>query len=132
VAIVKLTADNVSATWARCLASRKDLIDVDGIVSITGMLPGIHFAFDKKLLAMHEADIASLLDQLPVEFKKSGGGGWSFLNACMDKDDHQWGEQSNVEQLVALGIAIGKARYMLPREMWLALPGGVPYFVIDD
>jgi hypothetical protein len=37
-----------------------------------------------------------------------------------------------VEQLVQLGIAVGKIRYLLPRDMWDALPGGMPYFVVVD
>jgi hypothetical protein len=54
----------------------------------------------------------------------------SFLNACMTKDDNQWGEHQNMEQLLALGIAIGYARILLPRNMWSVLPGGVPYFSV--
>lgn len=35
-----------------------------------------------------------------------------------------------VEQLVQLGIALGKVKYCLPREAWKNLPGGVPYFMV--
>jgi len=36
-----------------------------------------------------------------------------------------------MEQLVCLGIAIGRVGYNLPKENWDILPGGVPYIVID-
>ena len=58
------------------------------------------------------------------------GGGWSFLQACVDKNGNHWGEHSNMEELFCLGIAIGKVESLLPRDMWKVLPGGVPYYVI--
>ncbi len=36
-----------------------------------------------------------------------------------------------MEALVVLGIASGFVKYPMPREMWSALPGGMPYIVID-
>jgi hypothetical protein len=56
----------------------------------------------------------------------------SFLNACVDKHGNHWGEHPSVEQLLVLGVAIGKIEYCLPREYWRALPGGVPYFMIKQ
>lgn len=129
---MKLSADNVAMVFAKCLASKKDMGNQENMIMITGVLPNMHIGFNKKALQEHDDDITSLLDHLPSEFKKSGGGGWSFVNACVDKDGNQWGEQSTVNQLLMLGLATGKARYTLPREMWSMLPGGVPYFVVDD
>ena len=55
------------------------------------------------------------------------------MNLCYDKYDRQWtGMQRSMEALMVLGIAIGKIEYMLPREAWPDLPGGVPYIVIKD
>lgn len=88
---------------------------------------GLH----KERLESHRTEIQELLAELPDNFHKSKGGGWTFLNGCMDKDGNQWGEQMNVDELVMLGAALGIARYQLPREMWSALPGGVPYFVVE-
>ena len=36
------------------------------------------------------------------------------------------------EQPVQLGIAIGEVEYRLPREMWSAFPGGMPYFMVKQ
>ena len=76
--------------------------------------------------------ITELLSELPSEFKESGGGGWSFLNACTDKDGNLWGQQRDVDMLICIGLAIRKVEYNLPQELWCALPGGVPYFVVVD
>jgi len=89
------------------------------------------YGFHPERLEKHRTQIIAWLNELPAQFHKATGGGWSFLNACMTKDDEQWGEQYNVEQLMCLGIAIGKVSFPLPKEFWGALPGGVPYFTVE-
>ena len=88
------------------------------------------FGLHKGRLEGHRAEVASLLEELPDLFREDKGGGWSFLNACMDKNDRQWGEHSNIEQLFALAIGLGLGKFPLSRENWAMLPGGMPYFVI--
>lgn len=73
-----------------------------------------------------------MLDQLPGEFKLSDGGGWSFLNACVESNGTLWGQHADVEALMALGIATDLVKYNVPRELWSELPGGMPYFVFND
>lgn len=72
-----------------------------------------------------------ILDQMPDTFKKSGGGGMSFLELCMDKDGNHWAEHPTMEMLVVLAIGQGQAQYCMPRDFWRVLPGGVPYIVFD-
>jgi len=61
-----------------------------------------------------------------------GEGGWTFLNACQDKHGRLWtGLHQTVEKLFLLGMATGKAKCLLPREVWPMLPGGLPYFAIE-
>jgi hypothetical protein len=93
---------------------------------------GANFGFHPQRIEQHKKRIEEIITELPDKFNKSLGGGWSFLNACMTKDDEQWGEQINAEQLVCLGIAIGKIKYCMPKAMWNIMPGGVPYFYIVD
>ena len=76
--------------------------------------------------------IISFLKQLPDEFQLSKGGGWSFLNACIDKEGNQWGEHKHIEWLIALPNALDLIHFSLPKEMWVLLPGKMPYFVIHD
>ena len=88
------------------------------------------FGFHPARLKAKRSQVIEWLKALPGEFHKGSGDGWSFLNACIDKNGQQWGEQISVEQLMCLGIGLGLVKYLLPRDMWQALPGSMPYFVI--
>lgn len=122
----KLTATAVEAVFMDCLFKEGE--DTSNPVVGDGV---IHkFGFHRDRLAAHEPEIKAMLNELPDEFQSDKGGGWSFLNACMTRDSEQWGEHQNIEQLMALGIASGKAKLMMPREMWSILPGGMPYFQV--
>jgi hypothetical protein len=126
---MKLSAENVHKIFQDCLFKKEenheDNIRVEGITCNFGFHPG--------RLKSNKDKISELVYQLPKEFRKSSeAGGHSFLNACVDGDGQQWGEHRNVEQLMVLGVAIGKIEYLVPKEMWGILPGGVPYFRVND
>lgn len=125
---MKLTAENVKMIFFDCLFKKGELIEnpikAEGIIST--------FGFHSKRVDKNKDEIYDMLKQLPSSFQKKSGGGMSFLNACDDKDGNQWtGFHQTMEQLVVLGIAINKVKYNLPKEMWKAFPGGMPYFVIE-
>ena len=84
------------------------------------------FGFHPDRLNGHKIEIEKILNELPDSFKK----GDSFLNMCMDKHDNHWGEHKNCEQLMALGTAIEKLKCVFPREMWIVLPGNMPYLML--
>lgn len=92
-------------------------------------------AFDMRKLLMHHDEVAEMLSWLPMTYRPpsvGGGGGWSFLNACNDKDDHQWtGLHWTMEMLVQLGIGLGMAAWLGSRDLWPAFPGGMPYFSVS-
>lgn len=100
-----------------------DSVVVDGIVR--------SFAFHPGRLQKNKEKIAEILREMPANFQQKTGGGWSFLNLCMDKNGDLWGQHPNMEELVVLGIATKQAAYCLPKELWNALPGGMPYVVFD-
>lgn len=102
------------------------LLPADGIMVNVGLHPG--------RMDRHRPELALLLRQLHDDFMASQGGGASFLDGCLDRTGRQWtGMQMQVEQLFQLAIAAGYGEWCLPRELWLSLPGGVPYFrVLDD
>lgn len=126
-----LTAERVGTIFGDCLfkpgEDTTDHVKAEGIVHPVGFHPG--------RLDGHREEIGQLLDELPIQFQsqeRGGGGGWSFLNACEDKNGNQWADgHLSVEQLFQLGQGIGKVRTCIPREMWRALPGGMPYYAID-
>ncbi len=129
---MKLTAENVTETMEKALYGTgevangtvpADAIKVEGLVR--------SFGFDPVRLEPLKPSILAMLKELPDEFQADTGGGWSFLNACNDKYGEQWtGMQTTMEELMALGIAAGYVEYLLPRDMWDVLPGGVPYFMV--
>lgn len=126
--MTQLLPRTVEALFQTCLFGKADntaeRVEVQAVVR--------RFYFHRGRLQAHEAQIVELLGELPVEFHRSGGGGYTFLNGCLDKHGQQWtGMQSTVELLIALGIGVGKAEFLVPRDQWAALPGGVPYIVVD-
>lgn len=130
---MQLTGDNVRKVFLDCLFDEgytdKDIEDRGKMVQSVMICAG----FDSAKLDKNREHIIELLEQLPDNFRKSSeSGGWSFLEACMDKNNHQWGEHRSIDELLALGLAIDKVEFIAPRELWIALPGGVPYFVYID
>ena len=126
---MKLTSENVEMVFSDCLfGDDEDILDPVKVEVILSK-----FEFHCGRIAKHREDIESMLDQLPDGFKQNSGGGWTFLNMCNDKDDNQWTDMHAVmEQLVALGLAINKVRFTMPRDMWPMLPGGMPYIIIKE
>ncbi len=123
---MKLTANNVTTILRDCLfkdgESQDNPIFVEGLVS--------DFGFHPKRIESHKENIIDMLSQLPENFRIDKGGGWSFLQACDDNNGNQWGEHRNMEALFVLGLAIQKVKLVTPKEMWPALPGGMPYYAI--
>jgi len=100
----------------------EDAILVEGIMN--------NFGFHPQRVESHREEIEAFLMELPDDFRSTGGGGTSFLNACYDRHENHWGEHHNMEQLFVLGLAIGKVSMPMPRDFWSALPGGMPYYTV--
>ena len=121
----RLTATRVEAVFADCLAQ-----SAEGSTIIHGIVRTV--AFDPAKIQAHAGDIAALLAELPDQFRKSGGGGWSFLNACEDRRGALWtGLHQRMDELFMLALAAGQVTELLPREMWDALPGWMPYYMVE-
>jgi hypothetical protein len=115
-----LTSQAVDRLLKDCLGGE---CMVEGIVA--------NYGLDAQKLATHRGEIASLLGQLRDEFMDNGGGGWSFLNLCEDRHGRLWtGEHRACEALIVLGKGLDLADYLMPRDLWSAFPGGVPYIVV--
>lgn len=127
---MELTAENVRAVVTDAIfrdeeisgGPPSDYIEGDGILR--------RFGFHPERLESHREDVHSMLQQLGDDFKAEAGGGASFLNMCIRADGVHWAEQSTCADLCALGTALGLVSFPLPREVWGALPGGVPYVTI--
>lgn len=119
----KLTHSAVEEILQDCL-SDDQTFPVKGIVGT--------YCFNIGKLEEHCEQIVELLLELPDVFMMSKGGGGSFLQACYDKHGNHWGEHLMMEALFCLGQALGLVTSVLPRELWSALPGGMPYYCVKD
>lgn len=101
----------------------------EGAVISSGVMRtvGMH----KERLESHREEVREMLKELPDNFQEEKGGGWSFLNACLDKSGRQWAEHENIDELLVLAQGLGMAKILLPREAWSGLPGGMPYFSVS-
>ncbi|MES3018192.1 MAG: hypothetical protein V4721_10455 [Bacteroidota bacterium] len=126
---MKKISERVHETFMNCLFSDEESTDIHVIGEGVQTKVGFH----PERLKAAEPTIAEILDEMPDEFKKNaGGGGWSFLNLCHDKNGNQWADlHKTMDELVMLGVATGKISFLLPRELWSSLPGGMPYLVIS-
>lgn len=125
VANMELTAENVENIYNKCCCNKesKNCITIEGIQNTD--------SYKKDVLEKYRNDIKDMLNQLPDNFKKSRGGGWSFLQLCMRKDDYQWtGLHRTMEKLMTMSIATKQMEYLLPKRMWDVLPAGMPYVAI--
>lgn len=125
---MKLNPENVHNVFIGCLFTDNEQADN----YVTGEGVKIKVGFHPERLEQNKTNIANMLNDLPDSFHKNGGGGMSFLNMCDNKDGEQWtGFHHIMDELVALGNAIGKLSFLMPRDMWEILPGGMPYIVVE-
>jgi len=128
-----LTAEAVEKIFRHSFFVEEEMSD-EALVTTAAVGEGImnRYGFHPERLESHREEVKELLGELSSDFQETGGGGMSFLNACMDKNERQWGEHINVEMLMSLGLALGLVEYCAPRELWPILPGGMPYFVVKN
>ena len=125
--VEKITATNmaqlVEETFAKCLFKEGE--DSTGMIAVEGV---VHkYGFHPERLQEQKETVQALVAELPVQFKE----GWTFLNLCMTKDGGQWTDfQLRLEQLMVMAIGLDIMAYLMPKEMWQVLPGGVPYVIV--
>ena len=88
----------------------------------------VNVGFDPARVQKNQEKIEAFLNEVPNIFYT----GANFTMLYMDKDGNHWGEHKNCDELLILGLAIDRFHYLLPREVWKALPGGMPYIKLDE
>lgn len=124
-AIQAVIVDCLFASHDELLATPEALV-----VRVEGILRD--FVFKRERLESHRGAVESWLRLLPKGFRRDHGGGGSFLNACNQEDGELWtGLHIRMEELLVLGIGLGLANWLMPRQMWSIFPGGLPYVVLN-
>lgn len=128
-------SQQVHSLMMDCLFKPQEIVDgkpPENHILVDGILG--QFALHPERTKNNKDKIKDILNQMPEAFHVGKGGGMSFLNLCETKDGEHWAEHSTMNSLVVLGIATEQAAYCIPREMWSALPGGMPYvmFLTED
>ena len=85
-----------------------------------------NYVFNSERLKSHSAEIDDMVSQL------SGSGSASLLALNKNKEEQEWGNYSNVEHLIALGVANGNFIYASSKENWINNPGGLPIILRVD
>jgi hypothetical protein len=94
----KIDPNRIEEILLDCIG--EDIV-IEGIKNTYGLNP--------EKLKIYENEIYMMLKELPDPFQNDIGGGWSFCNACDDKNGEQWtGLHLRMEQLFVLGMGIGK------------------------
>ena len=111
-----LNAERVQNIVRDCLF-RPDELDEHGLPKISAtMVSGFtkNFNFSTHRIHLNFKIIKEMLDELPDQFKESGGGGgWSILDIGNDKHGRIWTRlRSAMEELVILGIAAGLVKFI--------------------
>jgi len=118
-----LSAKRVNEIYNDCLWSEDKFSNEDALQVFSGVMRKAFLS--KTNLKKHEEEIFKMLIELPDEFMQSKGGGWAFVNACIDKNNNQWAEQQTMEYLFMLGIGIDKVKAYIPLGVYT-------YFVVLD
>ena len=97
-------------------------VEVEGVMSDTYM--------DVNHLDNHKEEISSFLNELPDKFNTSEGA--SFLDANKDRHGREWTHIAlHIDELIQLGMGIGRVVCLTPHDMWENMPGGVPNYRIN-
>ena len=124
----ELTAKNVHEIFIGCLFKPEELKNGTAEhVEVRGIRLRVGFHPDR--LENVRADVQSMLIQLSDDFRAYGGGGMSFLAACVRKDGVHWAEHKTMDELFMLGIGLKLVEW-LGMDKLSDMPGGMPYVVI--
>lgn len=129
-----ISAEKIHNILMNCLFKDEEIVDgkpPEDAVIVKGIIHDM--GFHKGRLESHRQEIKDFLAELPISFQPpsiGGGGGMSFLNMCVDKNDEQWGEHRDMEALCLLAIGLDLGVFPMPREVWPVLPGSMPYFSV--
>lgn len=123
-----ISSENVNKIFTDSLF--RDSESHDRFVPAHGIMHSV--GFQTQRLVSHRGEVAEMLREIPDEFHSRAGGGMSFLKFCQTRDGTVWGEHDSGEKLVLLGEGLGMISCIFDRAQWGTLPGGMPYYTVND
>ena len=121
-----LDTDRVRTTYEKCY---RDETFQGGIRVEAWMLA---HTFSSKQLDKHREDIIKMLLALQPGYRTDIKGGGSVVSMIFRGDNSMWtDDHTDIEKLLALGLALNLVSFCAPRDKWAALPGGLPYVRIE-
>jgi len=123
-----IDSKRVHEMFKDCLYNDVEIVNGKPIVDPV-LIQGImsRFGLHSTRLESYREEVKGMLQEIRESFLE----GDSFLNFCTLKDGEQWtGFHDTMQELMCLGLGLGLIEYMLPKEMWRALPGGMPMIKI--
>ena len=138
--MAKLNSEAITKIFLDCLfkdeeieRAKKNDGSFDCACRPVEMICGKTVVFNWPKLLEHKAELVDYFNEVDDVFKEQIGGGYSFLNLCVDKDGKLWGEQKTCDEFVTLGIGLGICDYLIDdRSLWCTFPGGVPYIIVYE
>ncbi len=130
----KLTKDKLFALVLSCLYTEGE--DISNAVE--GAAITATFGFHPERLKAAEPAYREMIAELnPKFFDKTEGVpkfvGHSVLALADRADDTEWLDDDEflkgVESIIALGVALGYAKFTLPEPLWPMLPNGIPFIM---
>ena len=92
--------------------------------------------FNSLQLEKSRKQIEGLIGQLPVAYRfllRKCGKDFNFLEAAYRRIPYPyWRLVVGMKMVYMLGMGIGRVKEIAPREFWDTLPGGVPYYIVED
>jgi hypothetical protein len=123
-----LTADRVRTVYAGSF--RREGWKPAKAVCVEGVL--LRHTFSIAMIHYWRESIIRMLLSLPTGFRVDSGGGGTMTMMNQRGDQTFWTRDvTDVEKLIALGLASGLLSFCAPREKWGKLPGGVPYLRVE-
>lgn len=87
-----IDAGRVQEIFLVCIYHPEELKDGKPIEGEPVLAEGItcNVEFHPGRLESHRKEVRGMLEGLPLEFRRTVGDGWTFLNACNDRNGVQW------------------------------------------
>lgn len=123
-----LTRDRVQAVYS--VSYRPEGSRPTKNITVSGVT--LRHTFSTRMIQRYREDTIRMLLSLHAGFRVDEGQGGSMAMMNLRGNGTPWtNDISDVEKLVALGLASGLLSFCAPRANWSKLPGGIPYVRVE-